>query len=138
MISISSTLRWGRCLSVMACVLTLWGVAVAEDASAYPLLRDSLDSEFHRMLKAQIAGEFKCTRQQQVPNKKVSLVVVDITDLRHPRVAAENGGVMLYAASLLKIAILLGAYVQAEKPCRINDRALFVFVSSYWLIVSEE
>ncbi len=108
----------------MACVLALWGAAVAKDASAYPLLRDNLDPEFHRMLKAQLVGEFKCTRQQQVPNKKVSLVVVDITDLRHPRVAAENGDVMLYAASLPKIAILLGACVQAERGELVMDATL--------------
>ncbi len=121
---ISSTVEWGCRLSVMVCVLTMWGVAVAGQASSYPLLRDSFDPEFHRILEAQLKAEFKGSRQQQVRNKKTSLVIVDITDLLHPRVAEVNGDVMLYAASLPKIAILLGAYVQAERGELVMDEAL--------------
>ena len=123
-ISISTTVKWGRCLWVVAWVLILWGVAAAADPSTFPLLRDSHDPEFHRILEAQLHEEFKGSRQQQVTNKKVSIVVADITDLHHPRVAAVNGDVMLYAASLPKIAILLGAYVQAERGELVMDAAL--------------
>ncbi len=121
---ISSTVEWGCRLSVMVCVLTMLGVAVAGQASSYPLLRDSFDPEFHRILETQLKAEFKGSRQQQVRNKKTSLVIVDITDLLHPRVAEVNGDVMLYAASLPKIAILLGAYVQAERGELVMDEAL--------------
>ncbi|HIF53864.1 MAG TPA: serine hydrolase, partial [Methylococcaceae bacterium] len=41
--------------------------------------------------------------------------LVDITDLDNPRVAAINGENMVYAASLPKIAILLGAFVEIER-----------------------
>ena len=41
--------------------------------------------------------------------------MVDITDLQHPKVASLNPDVMLYAASLPKIAILLGAFVEVER-----------------------
>ena len=41
--------------------------------------------------------------------------MVDITDLQHPKVAGVNPDVMLYAASLPKIAILLGAFVKIER-----------------------
>ena len=47
--------------------------------------------------------------------KWLALAVVDVTDPRSPRVAAVNGDDMLYAASLPKIAILLGAFVLIEE-----------------------
>jgi beta-lactamase class A len=47
--------------------------------------------------------------QSAVENKSLSLALVDITDLTSPRLAAVNGDEMMYAASLPKIAILLGA-----------------------------
>ncbi len=40
---------------------------------------------------------------------------MDITNLQHPKVAGVNPYVMLYAASLPKIAILLGAFVKIER-----------------------
>ncbi len=119
-----STVKWRHCLPVMAYTLSLCCVAVAQETSSYPLLRDSFDQEFHRILEKQLKAEFRGTRQQQVRHKKTSLVIVDITDLRHPRVAEVNGDVMLYAASLPKIAILLGAYVQAERGELVIDEAL--------------
>jgi beta-lactamase class A len=42
-------------------------------------------------------------------------VVVDLTNLQQPRVAGVNPDVMMYAASLPKIAILLGAFVKIER-----------------------
>lgn len=46
---------------------------------------------------------------------KLCVALVDITDIDAPRVAEINGDTMLYAASLPKIAILLGAFVEAER-----------------------
>jgi beta-lactamase class A len=45
---------------------------------------------------------------------RLAVALVDITDARAPRVAAVNGDEMMYAASLPKIAILLGAFHKAE------------------------
>jgi len=45
---------------------------------------------------------------------RLAVALVDITDVRAPRVAAVNGDEMMYAASLPKIAILLGAFHKAE------------------------
>jgi beta-lactamase class A len=45
---------------------------------------------------------------------RLALALADITDLRKPRVAAVNGDTMMYAASLPKIAILLGAYHKSQ------------------------
>jgi beta-lactamase class A len=50
-----------------------------------------------------------------VKRRRLSLVLADITDPRNPRVATVNGDEMLYAASLPKIAILLGAFVKIER-----------------------
>ena len=44
----------------------------------------------------------------------LAVAVADITDLGAPRVAAMNGDAMMYAASLPKIAILLGAFHKAQ------------------------
>ena len=81
-------------------------------ADAYPLLRESIDP----WLQAQLAqlveakGLKKAAGQQ-----RLTLALVDITDLKKPRMAAVNGDVMKYAASLPKIAILLTAFVQIEE-----------------------
>ena len=46
---------------------------------------------------------------------RLSLVLVDISDGYHPRLAELGGDMMVYAASLPKIAILLSAFVQIEQ-----------------------
>ena len=45
-----------------------------------------------------------------VQGGQVSVALVDVTQLAEPRVAAVNGDQMMYAASLPKIAVLLGAF----------------------------
>jgi len=45
-----------------------------------------------------------------VRSKRLAVVLVDISDLGSPRVAEVNGDVMMYAASLPKIAILLSTF----------------------------
>jgi beta-lactamase class A len=81
-------------------------------ADAYPSLTDSIDPELQRNLEKVINS---IGLGQAVKSKKLSLDLVDITDLEHPRVAAINGENMVYAASLPKIAILLGAFVEIER-----------------------
>ena len=51
---------------------------------------------------------------QQVKNKRLAITLVDITNIQSPTVASVNGNKMYYAASLPKIAILLGAFVEIE------------------------
>ena len=81
-------------------------------ADTYPSLTDSVDPELQRNLEKVINS---IGLGQAVKSKKLSLHLVDITDLEHPRVAAINGKNMVYAASLPKIAILLGAFVEIER-----------------------
>jgi len=94
------------------------------DRGDYPLLRESIDPSFKDKLNETLRAEFKDTRRHLVEKGKVSIVIVDISDPHHPRVAEENGDVMLYAASLPKIAILLGAYVEAEDGNLVIDDEL--------------
>jgi beta-lactamase class A len=50
-----------------------------------------------------------------IAQKRASIVLVDITEPFSPKVSAFNPDEMMYAASLPKIAILLGVFVQAER-----------------------
>jgi beta-lactamase class A len=57
--------------------------------------------------------------------KNLSVVVVDITDPFSPRMAYINPNEMMYAASLPKIAILLGAFDRiANGEIELNDQTL--------------
>lgn len=53
--------------------------------------------------------------QGALDQRKLAVALVDITDVRNPRVAALNGDSMLYAASLPKIAVMLGVYQKAAE-----------------------
>jgi beta-lactamase class A len=81
----------------------------------YPSLRECFDQDFHQALETALEQEFRGEYRPAIGNKKAAFVMVDITDLQHPKVAGVNPDVMLYAASLPKIAILLGAFVKIER-----------------------
>jgi beta-lactamase class A len=51
--------------------------------------------------------------EQPLREQRLALALVDVTDLAHPRAAALNGDLMLYAASLPKIAVMLGVFEKA-------------------------
>jgi beta-lactamase class A len=81
----------------------------------YPSLRESFDQDFQHALGTALKKEFQGGYKRAVKNKKAAFVVVDLTNLQKPRVAGINPDVMMYAASLPKIAILLGAFVKIER-----------------------
>ncbi len=100
-----------KCTLTTSClVLLMVGLAIAEPF--HPPLRQCFDRglqhELEKTLKRQ--GLMSAVR-----DKQLSVALVDITDLQRPRVAAVNGDEMMYAASLPKIAILLGAFVLIEQ-----------------------
>lgn len=100
-------------LGVLALLLLCPGIWSGVRADMpYPALRNSFDSALQHKLEQLVdrLGYAKATRQ-----KRLNLALVDISDLHRPRVAAINGDEMVYAASLPKIAILLGAMVQVEE-----------------------
>lgn len=73
------------------------------------------------------AGLESCLRDLKLDRaaerKKLSVALVDITDPAQPKLAAVNGDQMMYAASLPKIAILLGAFERIAQGEMKFDRA---------------
>lgn len=59
-----------------------------------------------------------------VESRKLAISLVDISDIDKPRFASLNPDHMMYAASLPKIAILLGAFVEAARGDLVLDDAL--------------
>ena len=84
--------------------------AMADEA--YPPLANSRDPALQHQLalKVDALGLGKAIRQGNL-----SIALVDITNPSEPRYAALNGNEMMYAASLPKIAILLGAFKRIEE-----------------------
>ena len=91
-------------------------------AESYPSLWEADSPGLQKKLDTLIK-DMKLT--SPVAKERLALVVVDITDPLNPRLAAENPDKMLYAASLPKIAILLGAFVQIESGKLTADDALY-------------
>lgn len=75
------------------------------DAGLQQAFTEALEKEF------QARGAF----WQGISEKRIGIALIDITVPGRPRVAEFNGDVMIYAASLPKIAILLGALVEVER-----------------------
>ncbi|MEN8106775.1 MAG: serine hydrolase [Pseudomonadota bacterium] len=87
-------------------------VSIADGLDGFPTLWESHDPGLQRQLDQTLAD---LGLDVAVRNKQLSVTLVDITDPEEPREASVNGDEMLYAASLPKIAILLGAFVEIEQ-----------------------
>ena len=94
-----------------AVALATWAaVAIAQSA---PLdLDDRVDPSLQHGLE-DVVGSLGLT--QEVESGRLSLALLDLSEHGAPRLAMLNGNAMVYAASLPKIAILLGAFVEAER-----------------------
>ncbi|MEA1889581.1 MAG: hypothetical protein U9N50_07380 [Pseudomonadota bacterium] len=79
---------------------------------SYPSLWNSKDEKLQIRLEAMVKEK---ALMPHVDAGRLSLVLVDISDGYHPRLAELGGDMMVYAASLPKIAILLSAFVQIEQ-----------------------
>jgi beta-lactamase class A len=86
--------------------------ALADGMDDYPSLWESHDARLQRQLEGILSD---LGLDSAVDNKTLSVTLVDITDLEEPLLASVNGDQMIYAASLPKIAILLGAFVEIEQ-----------------------
>ncbi len=106
-----------RLLSVSLIVVALlFGIKpVRAFERELPTLRKCFDPKFQAAFEKTLDEKFGQDIWQLVKGKKVGIVLADITNPHKPRVAEVNGDVMLYAASLPKIAIVLGAFVQMER-----------------------
>jgi len=89
----------------------------------YPSLWQSQDQQLQQQLNSIVKQR---NLHREVNRGNLALVVVDISDPLHPKVANVNGDKMIYAASLPKIAILLGAFVQIENGKLAADPSLWV------------
>ena len=78
-------------------------------AGEYPTLWDRFDQELQNRLTRVLV---ELGHAKAIENKKLAVVLVDISRLDKPRVAAVNGNYMIYAASIPKLAILLGAFIE--------------------------
>ena len=104
------------CLSIIACSSDEKSAIADQDADdRYPSLWDSFDEKFQSAVEDRFRKVASPDFWKIVDAKKVGIVVVDITDPKKPKVAGYNPDVMLYAASLPKIAIALGAFVKMEE-----------------------
>jgi beta-lactamase class A len=94
-------------------------------AAAQPLepeLGESCDPRLQKALETRLGS---LQLRKATAKKDLSVVVVDITDISEPRMAYVNPNEMMYAASLPKIAILLGAFEKiANGEMTLNDETL--------------
>ena len=94
--------------ALLVAALPAW----AGNKGAIPLLWDRHDPVLQRQLEEILVG---LGHARAIKKKKLAVVLVDITDPVEPRVAAVNGNHMIYAASVPKIAILLGAFIEVRE-----------------------
>ncbi|TXS96239.1 serine hydrolase [Parahaliea maris] len=99
----------------------LAGSAMAEVAPNHCELEQAGDPQLQQSLES-LVDELGLTEATERGDLALSLLV--LTDDEHPRLAQINGNDMLYAASLPKIAILLGAAVGMDEGWLKPDRSL--------------
>jgi beta-lactamase class A len=106
--------------AVLAAIATgVVQLAHAQSAGAVPDLRKSRDPALQQGLE-RVVHDLGLDRE--VGARRLSLALVDVTHADAPRLAEVNGDELMYAASLPKVAILLGALVEAERGrIAIND-----------------
>jgi beta-lactamase class A len=92
------------------CLAALLGAAATAWAGP-PELRAAQDAGFQRGLERVVQ---QLGLNDEVAAGRLSLALVDVSRGAEPRLAMLNGDRMMYAASMPKLAILLGAFVEAE------------------------
>ena len=94
-------------------LVVLWPLpAFADGGDDFIPLREAFDPGLQKRLQSVID---RLHLDAAVDKGRLAVSLVDISDVQDPRMAAVNGDEMLYAASLPKIAILLGAFVEVER-----------------------
>jgi beta-lactamase class A len=105
-------------LVATALVALLTASAVAAAGVSAPDLRACADPALQAGLEREIA---RLGLSPAIADRRLAVAVVDLSAEGAPRLAMLNGDEMMYAASLPKIAILLGAFVQAERGKLVLD-----------------
>src|SRR5262245_66350904 len=91
------------------------GLAASEDrpgTDGSADLRSCADSSLQERLRGVVEAQ---GLGGAVATGRLALALVDLSAPGRPHLAMLNGDTMIYAASLPKIAILLGAFVEAER-----------------------
>jgi beta-lactamase class A len=91
-------------------MLLCYGQLMAVESTR--ILNESGDAQLQQGLESIIESQ---NLTEAVKAKQLALIIVLVTNAENPRLAEVNGRNMLYAASLPKIAILLGAAVAIDK-----------------------
>lgn len=115
---------WALPLALLWALLwtVLWPVSAAADgAGGFVPLREAFDPGLQRRLDRVL---HRLGLDRAVAERRLAVALADISELADPRLASVNGDEMLYAASLPKIAILLGAFVEIERGRLALDRTL--------------
>jgi len=97
--------------TLCAALIAFAGTASAEPTTARGL-RAAFDPGLQRGLEHVVRD---LGLAEEVEAKRLALGLVDVSDAHAPRLAMLNGDEMMYAASLPKVAILLGAFAEAER-----------------------
>ncbi len=98
--------RFARRVAALALSLALpWAAQAAE-------LRDALDPQLQKGLERAVQ---ELSLQGAAQRQQLAVALVDVTRQDAPRLAMINGDHMMYAASLPKVGILVGALAEAEK-----------------------
>ena len=97
--------------ALLIIVLIALGSAAAVAGDTYPLLAERRDPALQHQLEQSV---HTLGLSDAVKRGNLSVALVDITDPSAPHYAGLNGNEMMYAASLPKIAILLGAFKRIE------------------------
>ena len=97
----------------VALLLLFFAIAAcAAGADSYPDLRDCEDPELKAAIEHVLRKNHIFWRAKA--GGRASLVVADVTDLREPKVASFEPELMMYAASLPKIGIIHGVFVEVQ------------------------
>jgi len=101
-----------RVINQLGIAIFVFGVSTSTGrASNFPSLIDSVDPSLQGALERELEG---LSLTKAMRDKRLSVTVIDITDPASPLMAEVNGDMMMYSASLPKIAILLGAMQKVE------------------------
>ncbi|WP_232020230.1 serine hydrolase [Sulfuriflexus mobilis] len=101
-----------RKLSIALLLAAFIAAPAIAGRSQPPRLADNKDARLQKKLEHVLA---ELGLNQAARQSRLAVALVDITDEQHPRLASINGRNMMYAASLPKIAILLGAFARIER-----------------------
>jgi len=99
----------------LALCCALASAAAQAQSAPQPTALDALRTASDKKLQAGVDRVVrKLDLEPAVVTGRLALALVDLSEPSQPRLAMLNGDRMMYAASLPKIAILLGAMVEAE------------------------